>query len=433
MEIRPDVWLDAERKRRDDILAELIGGIKAQGVDPEQAPAEDLRAIAMSLAIKRQDVDRQTIDTLVQQVVAQAQGYGYLQPFFEDPDVTEIQVVPVLGRPPRVFVEKNGQAEYVGDDVFPDAEAAFLFIKSKADKINKDFSGQMPIADLWLRDRSRVNVQGFEAIPQGGVASTIRKSPAIRPPLPLETMVKNRMMSPFVGRFLVDLLVKGRANFGVFGGMSSGKTALLQALGAYIDPSDRTIIGEPTWELALTNLPNCYNLVEVHHGDEVIVGPYDIIKALFRSNPVRIIWSEFRAGEVVAVFSVFQGQGKGCWTTAHFKDRYGLESRLPKLYQQGGLSLAKSDVHDELYATFKFLVFTEKIERTGARVLSSIVEVTKDGYNTVIELDSRHLRESGKYRWTAPNPPTPEILDFLWKNGADVKDVYKTMSGVVED
>lgn len=432
MQINPEVWLDAERKRRDDLVAELVQGIKDQGVDPEQLPLDDVRAIALSLAMKRTGVDRSTIDALVQQVVANAQGYAFLQPLFADNDTTEIQVVPVPDKAPRVFVVRNGMVEYVGDDIFPDAESAFLFVKSKADKINKEFSAPRPIVDLWLPDGSRVNAQGYEACPQG-VAYSIRKSPRIRPPLPLEAMVANQMMSPFVAAFLVDLLVKGHTNFGVFGRTDSGKTALLRALARFIDSLERTIIGEPTWELFLPHLLNCYNLVEVRRGDQVVISARDIIEALLRSNPDRVIWAEFRGGEVVQVASIAQSVGLGFWTTAHFGGVEEIESRLPKLYQAGGLPLAKSEVHDELYATFKFMVFSGKIATTGKRVIKSVVEITKDGYNPIIEFDSSRLRETGgkEYRWTAVNPPTKKALDLLWENGADVKDEYLNMSGVV--
>ena len=50
-----------------------------------------------------------------------------------------------------------------------------------------------------------------------GTMLTIRKSPLVRPPLPLSALVENGTLPKITADLLVDLLVKGHANLGVFG------------------------------------------------------------------------------------------------------------------------------------------------------------------------------------------------------------------------
>jgi pilus assembly protein CpaF len=281
------------------------------------------------------------------------------------------------------------------------------------------------MVDAWLRDGSRIAVQGFKVLPLGP-AFTIRKSPLIRQPLPLSALVKNGTLPELAANVLIEL-VKGHANLGVFGRTDSGKTAFLRSMGQFIDPIERVIIGETSFELAFPHLKNCINMVEVTIGNKEIVNMTRICRAINRSNPDRGMVGEVGGGEIVAASEIAESTSGGFWTTGHAGGVRELCSRLPKMFAQGGMSLAREYVDDQVRSMFHFLIFLDK-DSTGKRALMSIVEVTEDGYRTIIRFDEDEFARTGKRRWVYEDLITRTRLSRLAFRGAEIKPDLETVS-----
>jgi pilus assembly protein CpaF len=282
------------------------------------------------------------------------------------------------------------------------------------------------MVDAWLKDGSRIAVMGYNVSPLG-TALTIRKSPLVRPPLPLSALVENGTLPKLVADLLVDVLVKGHANLGVFGRTDSGKTAFLRALGHHIDPIERLIIGETSYELSFPNLKNCINLTEVVYGSEKIVNMTMICEAINRNNPDRAMVGEVRGGEIVAASEIAESTSGGFWTTGHAGGVSELRSRVPKMFARGGMNLAREYVDEQIRCMFHFLIFLDK-DSAGERVLMSLVEVTDEGYKTIIRFDEGEFSHSGKRRWIYENAISGDRLARLAFRGADIKPEYETIA-----
>ena len=247
----------------------------------------------------------------------------------------------------------------------------------------------------------------------------------VRPPLPLSKLVEFGTLPKLIADLLVDVLVKGHANLGVFGRTDSGKTAFLRALGQHIDPIERVIIGETSYELSFPHLKNCINLTEVVYGSNKIVNMTQICEAINRNNPDRALVGEVRGGEIVAASEIAESTSGGFWTTGHAGGVNELRSRIPKMFARGGMNLAREYVDEQIRCMFHFLIFLDK-DSAGQRILISLIEVTDEGYRTIVRFDEDEFARTGKRRWLYENAITGARLSRLAFRGADIRPEYET-------
>lgn len=426
-------WIEHDRREKERIVEEVAAQLHRER--PELFDGSlfgsrrlDAEAMVRQAVLARSDIAPDEVDEIVSAILAQASGYGVLQEFFtpEALEVTEVFINPTRDGP-KVWYGKHGRSWPAEKRYFASDEEALRYCQKICEDAGRPFTADAPIVDAWLRDGSRVNVIGFKASPLG-TAATIRKSPVTRPPMPLEKLVEFGMMPRFVADFLVDVLVKGHANLGVFGRTDSGKTTLLRALGLGIDPAERTFVAETSFELFFPNLENCVNLVEVVYGDQTIVDMSMLCRTMNRSNPDRAIVGEIRGREIIAASQMASSTSGGFWTTGHAGDVNSLRTRLFGMFLEGGVQLPRGFLDEVVASMFHFLIFVDKetITPERKRTLMSVVEVTPRGYATVFRFDAeRFAATKGKERrWVYERPVSEERLALLAFRGAEVRPEY---------
>ncbi|MTI82345.1 MAG: CpaF family protein [Firmicutes bacterium] len=425
-------WLEITQEEKKTIIDELSIAIFQKNtwlgekalIGEHRAKAEEV--IRQEVAA-HQKVAPNEIEEFVATIIGQATGYGKLDPFFNGPEAEDITEVMVNPSPegPRVFYGKEGRTHEAKQTLFRSDDEVRRYAQKICESAGRPFNEQNPIVDAWLPDGSRVAVMGFKACPLGTVI-TIRKSPLVRPPLPLEKMIESETFPPFVVELMVELLVKGHANLGVFGRTDSGKTTLLRALGLHIDPWERVLIGETSFELSFPHLRNCINLVEVTIGKTKYISMTDICEAFNRNNPDRTLVGEIRGAEIVAASEIAESTSGGFWTCGHAGSVNQLRQRMPKMFRRGNVNLPMDMVDEQMQSMFHFLIFVDK-DTSGKRALMELVEVNEEGYRPIIRFDTGELaRSKGKTRrWIYENPITPERLGQLTFRGATMKDEYE--------
>ena len=423
-------WFDQVEREKERIIEEIASQLSKEtpllfsGSMTGQSYAE-VEKVVRSAVLSRRDLIPDEADGVVAAIMGQASGYGPLSVFFVGPDaaeITEVMVNPSLDGPLVVY-GKHGHPFKADGIFFKDNEEVKRYCQKICEDVGRPFTEDSPMVDAWLRDGSRIAVQGFKVLPLGP-AFTIRKSPLIRPPLPLSALVANGTMPKLAADILIAL-VRGHANLGVFGRTDSGKTAVLRSLGQYIDPIERVIVGETSYELAFPHLQNCINMVEVVYGDREIVTMTRICKSINRSNPDRAIVGEVQGGVFVAASEIAESTSGGFWTTGHAGGLNELRSRMPKMFAQGGLPLAREYVDDQIRSMFHFLIFLDK-DSAGKRALMSLVEVAEDGYRTIVRLDEDEFARAGKRRWVYENAISRTRLSRMAFRGAEIKPEFES-------
>ena len=428
-------WVEHVELQKEQIIDQIASQLSREhpelfnGGFLSNSKRSEAEAFIRKAVLTRKDLSPQDADEVVSIIVGQSTGYGVLQEFFLPgaEDITEIFINPTTDGP-KVFYSKHGRPWPATKQYFRNNDEVLRYCQKICDDAQRPFSEGSPIVDAWLKDGSRLAVVGFRASPLG-VAATIRKSPTSRPPMPLEKLVEFEMLPPLAANTLVDLLVKGRANIGVFGRTDSGKTTFLRALGLHIDPMDRTFIAETSFEMYMPNLPNCINLVEVVYGNDIIVNMIMLCGLMNRNNPDRAIVSEIRSREIIAASQIASSTSGGFWTTGHAGDVNGLRTRLFGMFLDAGVQLPKDFLDEVIASMFHFVVFVDKetITPQRKRTLMSIVEITPNGYETIISFDRDEFASSGgkNRRWIYHKPVSKDMLSRLAFSGANIKPEYE--------
>jgi pilus assembly protein CpaF len=225
-----------------------------------------------------------------------------------DPDVSEVMV----NGAQRVFVERQGVLHPV-DGVCLDERNLRVAVKNIARAVGDDISEEQPILDARLPDGSRVAA----IVPPcslGGTTLTIRKfQPRF---FTTAELVKTGTLTAGDLRTIQAAIAHSQTIL-ISGGTSTGKTTLLNALGATLPPDDRIVLIEDTAEL---HLPHA-NLVRLEarrpQRDLAAVTIRDLLKAALRHRPDRIIVGEVRGSEAYDLLEALNTGHAGSLSTIH--------------------------------------------------------------------------------------------------------------------
>ncbi|MEM9566646.1 MAG: ATPase, T2SS/T4P/T4SS family [Actinomycetota bacterium] len=242
-----------------------------------------------------------------------------------DPAVTEV----LVNGPGPVWVERSGAVEPTGFEV--DGHSLQVLIESILGPLGLRVDRASPIVDARLPDGSRVNVVVPPLALGGPVVSIRRFASGV---LPLA-----RFGPPGVVAMLAEL-VATRASTLVVGPTSSGKTSLVAALAAIVDPVERIVCLEDTAELPLARA----NLVRLEarpaNGEGVgEVTLRRLVLTALRMRPDRLIVGEVRGAEAFDLLLALTSGHRGCLTTCHAADVAGGLRRLETLAALAGSGL----------------------------------------------------------------------------------------------
>lgn len=432
-----DIASDFARKN-----SELIG----KAISDEEA--EIIKARIRQSVMSRKDLTPEEKEEAVDIILGQVTGYGALHELFapgqkvalvdeaggrmivDAKDITEVFINPSKDGP-KVFCSYRGRSWKTEKEYFKDDEEVLRYCQRICEGTGRPLTEDASIVDAWLADGTRLAAVGFKTSPLGTVA-TLRKSPLTRPPMPMSQLVKFKMLPEFAANLISDLLVKGRANVGIFGRTDSGKTTFMRAMANDIDPIDRVFIGETSFEMFLPHLPNCVNLVEVVYGDKTIVDMSQICRTMNRNNPDRAILGEIRGKEIVAASQMASSTSGGFWATGHAGTIRDLRTRMFGMFLEAGIQLPMDFLDEIIASMFDFVIFLDKETKTERRLrtLMEIVQITEEGYRTIIKFDyDKFLASDGEVRqWVYEDTITSDMLGKLAFNGGNVKPEYKTIT-----
>ncbi|MBC7338215.1 MAG: CpaF family protein, partial [Clostridia bacterium] len=91
-------------------------------------------------------------ERLIDELMAESFGLGPLEPYMQDPDVTDI----LVNGPYEVYVERCGRLQAT-NTVFADEEHLLQIIQRIVSRVGRRIDEQNPMVDARLPDGSRVN------------------------------------------------------------------------------------------------------------------------------------------------------------------------------------------------------------------------------------------------------------------------------------
>ncbi len=299
-------------------------------------------------------------------IAADILGYGPLQQFLADDEISEIMV----NGPRQIYIEKRGKLIKT-DVVFYNDDHVLRIIDRIVAPLGRRIDESSPMVDARLPDGSRVNaiIRPLSLI---GPVITIRKFR--KESFTVADLVRFGTFTQEMVEFLAAC-VRARLNIVVSGGTGSGKTTTLNVLSSFIPEDERIITVENAAELQLrqehvitleSRPPNIEGRGEVTIRDLVI--------NCLRMRPERIVVGECRGGETLDMLQAMNTGHDGSMTTVHANSPRDSIARIETMCLMAGMDLPSRAIREQIAAAVDVIVQQGRM-KDGTRKVTAITEV----------------------------------------------------------
>ena len=303
---------------------------------------------------------------LLQEIADDVLGYGPIDPFLADPEVTEVMV----NGPHSVWVETHGRLTRT-DTRFVDATHLERIIEKIVGQVGRRIDESNPMVDARLPDGSRVNAV-IHPLAIGGPFLTIRKFAV--DPFTIDDLIGNDTLNDQVAG-LLRRCVRGRLNIIVSGATGSGKTTFLNVLSNFIPDDERIITVEDAAELQLSQV----HVLTMESRPSNIEGKgevkiRDLVKNTLRMRPDRIIVGEVRGGESLDMLQAMNTGHDGSLTTVHSNSPRDTLARIETMVLMAGMDLPIRAIREQVASAIDLVVHVHRL-RDGTRRVTHVTEV----------------------------------------------------------
>jgi pilus assembly protein CpaF len=293
-------------------------------------------------------------------------GYGPIEEFLEDREITEIMV----NNSQKIYIEKFGKI-HPTDKTFLDKEHLLRVINKIVSKVGRRVDEASPYVDARLPDGSRVNVI-VHPLALNGPVLTIRKFSA--DPFTIKDLIEMSTCTQKVADFL-EACVKGRLNIICSGGTGTGKTTTLNVLSSFIPDDERIITIEDAAELQLHQ----EHVVRLESRPPNIEGKGEVtirnlVRNALRMRPDRIIVGEVRGGEALDMLQAMNTGHDGSLSTIHANSSRDVLSRLETMVLMAGLDIPIRAIREQISSAINLIVHMNRL-KDGTRRFIRISEV----------------------------------------------------------
>ena len=379
---------------------ELLGEIRENLVDLAISTGENIQAneekllnnIKSFLFDRLDDVPIEYINKLSRKILRDIAGYGEIDPLIQDDDLEEIMIIGI-NKP--VFVYHRSYGMMKTNITFTNEQDLLDLIDTIARQINRRIDQESPILDGRLTDGSRINAT-IPPISADGPSLTIRKFR--KDPFTIVDLINSKTISVELAAFFwlcFDGLGVKSANAIISGGTSSGKTTTLNALSAFINPSERIITIEDTLEL---QIPHEHVIrmetrpANVENKGELTMN--DLVKNSLRQRPDRIIVGEVRAEEAITLFTALN-TGHSGFGTLHSNDARETITRLTN---------KPMSVPEIMIQAIDFIIMQNRIYTPSGKSFRRISEVAE-----VVGIEEGVVQLNKIFQWT----PETDTIDNI--------------------
>lgn len=298
-------------------------------------------------------------EAVCRRVLAELRGLGALDRWLDDPAVTEVAV----NASTEVWIDRAGRMEHVDD--LTHGELMPLIERIIA-PLGLRFDLTAPIVDARLASGHRMCAV-LEPLAVDGTSLSIRR-------FALQHVALSSFAAAPVQQLLVRL-VQDRCNIVVSGATSSGKTTLLNALTALVEPAERIITIEDTAELRLQT-PHVVRLEarpETPDGvGRISVG--QLLRAALRMRPDRLVVGEVRGAEAYDMVQALNTGHDGSMATIHANSPEDALRRIASLAELGAPGQSLESIAQQVRSSVDIVVHVARTA-SGKRFVHEVAEV----------------------------------------------------------
>ena len=333
----------------------------------ETARQEVISLIRSMLSLEPVPLSLVERDTLVNDLLDEIFGFGPLEVFLRDADVSDI----LVNRADQIYVEKKGRLHKTAV-TFQDDAHLLRIIDRIVSRVGRRIDESSPMVDARLPDGSRVNAV-IPPLALDGPCMSIRRFGS--DPLTAERLLGHQALTPAMLEFL-RCCVAARLNIIISGGTGAGKTTLLNVLSGFIPETERVVTIEDAAELQLkqehvvrleTRPPNV-------EGHGAVRQRHLVINSL-RMRPDRIVMGECRGEEAIDMLQAMNTGHDGSLTTIHANTPRDALGRLETMVNMANLNLPERAIRQQISSALNLVVQLSRMT-DGTRKIMSIAEIT---------------------------------------------------------
>jgi pilus assembly protein CpaF len=252
--------------------------------------------------------------------------------------ISEIMVNPDSS----VWVEEAGQVRLMPEISFEDG-ALQTGLEVIANRFGKKLDADSPILNLRLPDGSRMAAI-IPPVVNPRPLLTIRKFTSKN--FTLTDLIRVKMLTADQADTLSDAVREGQ-NILIAGGTGSGKSTLLGVLADAIPEHERILLIEDTAELHISkpHIVSTESQTDTHRNQITFD---DLLKAVLRHRPDRIIVGEVRGPEARTLLDAMNTGHRGTLATIHASGTEEAIRRLATLAIRGSVNLTLQMAEDDI-------------------------------------------------------------------------------------
>jgi len=329
---------------------------------------------------------------LVQKLFDDILGYGVLEKYFFDPEITDIIV-----NNTAIRVIKNGK-RMIADDRFEDTYQAHTILDRMLAPTGRKIDSSTPRVNARLFDGSRLHAC-VAPTAVDGILITIRRFPEV---ISVDTLIKNSTLSKQLLEFLRACVV-ARQSIVISGGTGSGKTTLINAIGSFIPYDESIITIEDTAELQIQH-PDVRRMeartANIEGKGQITLR--DLEQDALRMIPDRIIVGECRGEEAFDMLQAMNTGHEGSVTTVHANSAQECINRLLTLTQRASMGLEQAAIYELIAGAVDIIVHVGR-DKTGQRRVLEIAGIAGTDEHHGVKLNTlwKYDRKNKNWKWVA--------------------------------
>lgn len=341
-------------------------------------------------------------------------GLSILEPLFLDKRITEI----ICNGPYDIQVEIKGRLLRVPSAKFRNTEHIYLLLEKIYQAKGKQLSRMTALLKTSMSGNNRVYASDISVASGGPNVNIRRHSESFWTP---EDIIKLGSANEEIMTLLGNLIYKG-CSFVVVGGMSTGKTSMLNALTGFYRNDARIVTLEDSLELRpnpkkmLARPMECVPARPDKEHDKGVT-MRDLVQASTQMAPKVIIVGEVTDGAAYDLCQALNAGHSGA-STFHANTPREAMPRLKSLIGQGEIISAEAAL-PLISAAFNIIIYLSHSLIDGSRRISSIVEIPS--YPTFPENGEPYLDTRILYEFVTTNTENNKVEGF-WEKKADISD-----------